>query len=169
MKLARFSRHLSTSTWPICGILGFLHLYSIDRGLRSSLLFFAYGDDPLGEKPEQRSIFVYCERPAAIKGGTLGKPYIRSFGPYVETHQRHFRQRCDYTICGTFDKDYGWRFDSYQAVFDEGHPKQDRLWRFDLPSKERKKVLSSLGDYNLNAFSLFGSEESLLETMWFRE
>ena len=26
-----------------------------------------------------------------------------------------------------------------------------------------------LNDYNLNAFSLFGSEESLLETMWFRE
>ena len=29
--------------------------------------------------------------------------------------------------------------------------------------------LSRLNDYNLNAFSLFGSEESLLETVWFRE
>jgi len=26
-----------------------------------------------------------------------------------------------------------------------------------------------LSDYNLNAYSLFGSEESLLETMWIQE
>jgi len=43
------------------------------------------------------------------------------------------------------------------------------MYKFDLPSSERKKVLGALNDYNLNAFSLFGSDESLLETMWFRE
>ena len=48
-------------------------------------------------------------------------------------------------------------------------PKQDYLWRFDLPSEERVRVLRLLNDYNLNAFSLFDSEETLLETMWFRE
>ncbi|MGA7217081.1 MAG: hypothetical protein WBX38_02135 [Candidatus Sulfotelmatobacter sp.] len=37
------------------------------------------------------------------------------------------------------------------------------------PSDERLKVLSLLNDYNLNAFSLFGSEEGLMEAMWFRE
>jgi hypothetical protein len=131
--------------------------------------FFAFRDDPGGQKAEKRSIFAYCERPVATKGGTLGQPHIRTMGPYVETHERHFRQRCDYTICGTFNEDYGWRFDSHQAVFDQQHPAQDRLWRFDLPSSERRKVLGALGDYNLNAFSLFGSEESLLETMWLRE
>jgi hypothetical protein len=46
---------------------------------------------------------------------------------------------------------------------------QDFLWKFNLPSAERVKVLRLLNDYNLNAFSLFDSEESLLETMWFRE
>ena len=132
--------------------------------------FFAFRDEPSGEKPEKRSIFAYCERPEAMKGGTLGQPYIRAIGPYVETHERHFRQRCDYTICGSFDANYGWRFDSHQAVFDtQQHARQDRLWRFDLPSTERGKVLSALSDYNLNAFSLFGSEESLLETLWLRE
>ncbi len=131
--------------------------------------FFAFRDDPSDDKPEKRSIFVYCERPVAAKGGTLGQPQILPIGPYVETHERHFRQRCDYTICGVFDQDYGWRFASHQAVFDKQYTGQDRLWRFDLPSGERKKVLGSLSDYNLNAFSLFGSKESLLETMWFRE
>jgi hypothetical protein len=132
--------------------------------------FFAFRDDPSGPKPKTRSIFAYCEKPEAAKGGTLGQPYIRAIGPYVETHERHFRQRCDYTICGSYVPDYGWRFDSHQAVFDtQRSARQDRLWRFDLPSTERVKVLSALSDYNLNAFSLFGSEESLLESLWLRE
>jgi hypothetical protein len=42
-------------------------------------------------------------------------------------------------------------------------------WKFNIPSTERTKVLRLLNDYNLNAFSLFDSEEALLETMWFRE
>ena len=131
--------------------------------------FFAFRDQPRDGNAKKRSIFVYCEKPVALKGGTLGEPHIRPIGPYVQTHQRHFRQRCDYTVCGRFDEDYGWRFDSHQAVFDRGPRKQDFLWKFDIPSSERKKVLGVLSDYNLNAFSLFGSEESLLETMWLRE
>lgn len=130
--------------------------------------FFAFRDS-FGEVREKRSIFVYCERPTGMKGGALSKPQIRTLGPYFETHHRHFRQRCEYTICWIFDPNYGWRFAPHEAVFDEQHRNWDRLWRFDLPSTEREKVLGSLADYNLNAFSLFGSEESLLETMWLRE
>ena len=103
---------------------------------------------------------------------TLGQPFIHTIGPYVQTHHRHFRQRSYYTMCGCFDDtEKQWRFDSHQHVFDhpEDQPDQDYLWRFDIPSGERLKVLRLLNDYNLNAFSLFGSEESLLETMWLRE
>jgi hypothetical protein len=47
---------------------------------------------------------------------------------------------------------------------------QDVLWKFNIPSTERLKVLRLLNDdYNINAFSLFGSEESLMETMALRE
>jgi hypothetical protein len=132
--------------------------------------FFAFRDDPPGVKPEKRRIYAYCEMPEGLKGGTLGAPIIHPIGPYVQTHQRHFRQRCDYTVCGEFDVGADqWRFHSHQDVFDHSHPNQDHLWEFDLPSSERDKILRVLNDYNLNAFSLFGSEESLLETMWFRE
>jgi hypothetical protein len=131
--------------------------------------FFAFRDDSSNDKPKKRSIFAYFGKPAREKGGTMGS-HIRTIGPYVETHERHFRQRCDYTICGSFEPNYGWRFDSHQTFFDRHLDEtQDRLWRFDLPSTERTKVLRALGDYNLNAFSLFGSEESLLETLWLQE
>jgi hypothetical protein len=72
--------------------------------------FFAFRDEPSGEEPEKRSVFVYCESPTGLHGGTCGEPHIRQIGPYVQTHERHFRQRCDYTICGRFDANYGWRF-----------------------------------------------------------
>jgi hypothetical protein len=45
-----------------------------------------------------------------------------------------------------------------------GRGEQDFLWKYNLPSCERLEVLRMLDAYNLNAFSLFGSDESLLET-----
>jgi hypothetical protein len=131
--------------------------------------FFAFREDPLVQMAK-RSIYVYCA--GAVGGRTLYKPMIVPLGPYVHTHHRHFRQRSEYTFCGNFvEWDAQWRFDSHEKVFGNRHPSpnQDLLWKFDVPSSERDKVLGILSDYNLNAFSLFGSEESLLETMWFRE
>jgi hypothetical protein len=129
--------------------------------------FFAFRDQHIGV--ESRSIYAYCEMPEGHKGGAVGEPTIQRIGPYVRSHRRHFLQQSDYTICGAFDANYGWHFYSHQEVFSRTRPGQDALWKFDLPSSERLKVLRLLDDYNLNASSLFGSEESLLETMWFRE
>jgi hypothetical protein len=38
-----------------------------------------------------------------------------------------------------------------------------------LPGTERTKILKELSEYNLTAFSLFGSEESLMETLFNKE
>lgn len=131
-------------------------------------VFFAFRDSALKE-PEKRSIYVYCESPKGIKGGALGEPTIRRIGPYVRSHRRHFRQQSDYTICGELDLDYGWRFSSHQRAIETRRPNQDYAWKLDIPSGLRVEILRSLNDYNLNAFSLFDSEESLLETMWLKE
>jgi hypothetical protein len=120
-------------------------------------------------KPEKRSIYVYCETPQGTKGGAAGAPTMRPIGPYVRSHPRHFRQQSDYTICGAFDQQLGWRFHPHEEVFASRGAKQDVLWKFNLPSSESAKVLRTMDEYNLNAFSLYDSEEALLETMWFRE
>jgi hypothetical protein len=130
--------------------------------------FFAFRDDP-SAGPAKRSIYVYCESPHGIRGGAVGEPTIKRIGPYVRSHRRHFRQQSDYTICGSLDPNYGWRYDSHQNVFEHRRPKQNFLWKLDVPSGLRVEILEQLNDYNLNAFSLFDSEESLLETMWVKE
>jgi hypothetical protein len=128
--------------------------------------FFAFRE--AGEA-ETRSIYVYCESPHGTKGGAVGAPSIRVIGRYVRTHARHFRQQSDYTICAAFyEEGPGWRFHPHDPVF-WSRGRQDYVWKFDLPSTERIAILKSLDKYNLNAFSLFDSQETLLETMWLRE
>lgn len=126
--------------------------------------FFAFRED---RKAKARSIYVYCERPEGLKGGAVGEPAMRPIGAYVRSHRRHFRQRSDYTICAKFEPDSGWHFHQHDPVF--FNRKQDFLFKYDIPSSERIEVLRRLDEYNLNAFSLFDTEETLLETMWFRE
>jgi hypothetical protein len=127
--------------------------------------FFAFREIA---KAEAGSIYVYCERPNASKVGAVGEPPMRAIGKYVRSHPRHFRQQSDYTICASFGANAGWQFHPHGPVF--GHRgKQDFLWKFNIPSSDRIGVLRRLDDYNLNAFSLFDTEETQLETMWFRE
>jgi hypothetical protein len=134
--------------------------------------FFAFRDlilRPRDAGPMKRSIYIYCEFPKGSKGGAVGGPVIHPLGSYVRSHPRHFRQQSDYTLCGAFDQRSGWKFHPHEAVLGSRGDKQDVLWKFNLPSSESAKVLRVMDEYNLNAFSLFDSEESLLETMWFRE
>jgi hypothetical protein len=121
--------------------------------------FFAFRDF---SEVAKRSVYVYCEAPGGVKSYWLqGKPHIHYPKLKVRCHRRHLRQQSAYTICGLFDKT--WRFHPHGQVF---NPRQDVLRKFNIPSTERIKVLRLLNDYNLNAFSLFDSEESLMETMW---
>ena len=87
---------------------------------------------------------------------------------YVRTHRRHFLQQCEYTIC-VQNKESEWLFVPHEKVFKRGDLNHDVLWKFSLPATERLKVLKLLDRSNINAFSLFQSEESLMETMAFRE
>ncbi len=131
--------------------------------------FFAFRE--IG-KAGRRSIYVYCESPHGMKGGSVGEPAIRVIGKYARVHARHFRQQSDYTICAAFDeKGPGWRFHPHDSVFEffGSRGRQDYVWKFDLPATQRVAILKSLDQYNLNAFSLFDSQEALLETMWLRE
>jgi hypothetical protein len=94
-------------------------------------------------------------------------PVLYRCGPYVRTHRRHVLQQSEYTLCMGFDDE--WRFEKYDVIFDQGHRQQGMCWKFTIPASERKKVLRLLDEYNLNAFSLFGSEESLMDTLALRQ
>lgn len=111
------------------------------------------------------SIFVLRQRNFKLSGNQMDVVYF--FGPYVKTHRRHVLQQSQYTACLSFHDE--WRFQSYDSVFEKGHRQQAFCWKFTIPAAERPRVLALLDEHNLNAFSLFGSEESLMETLAIRE
>lgn len=115
------------------------------------------------------SIYIYLESTSEIGLKSRGndQPHIYKFGPYIKTDRRHFLQQCQYTICIIHDGE--WRYAPHEKAFDRCDPNQDVLWKFNIPYSERLKVLKLLDSYNINALSLFGVEESLMETMALRE
>lgn len=124
--------------------------------------FCEHRDD--SEDEEKVSIYVFSDAKIRLHGNH--KPLVFHLGPNVTTHRRHFLQQCEYTLCVIFDGE--WRFEQYQNIFDRPNQAQGTFWKFNLPYSERVKVLKFLDQHNLNAFSLFGSEESLMETLALR-
>jgi hypothetical protein len=114
------------------------------------------------------AIYAYREWSGGFKIGSSDGPQIMSLGPLFKTHKRHFRQQSRYTACVQFD-DGKWHFQAHDAVFRESdHSKQDSLWKMTIPASERLKVMRFCDLVNLNEFTLFDTEEGLLETQAMR-
>lgn len=132
--------------------------------------FFAYRfptQPPCG----QIAIFVFVERPSKFKMFEGGDAQIFGLGPYFRSARRHFLQQSEYTMCLRFENNQ-WFLVKHDDVFaDQKHYRagQDLLWKFTLPWSERSRVLSELDAHGLNAFSMFETDEALLETIAFRE
>lgn len=118
--------------------------------------------------PKRASIFAYCEEPQGTKSWSSGAPRIFRVGPHVRTARRHHLQQGEYTMCLLWEPEMPWRFVRHDKVFAQNSKKQDALWKFTIPWSEREKVMRVLDDHNVNAFSLFESDEALLETLALR-
>jgi hypothetical protein len=109
------------------------------------------------------AIYAYREWTSTLKVGGSDRARIVSFGPIIKTHKRHFRQQSRYTSCIKFEGGQ-WFFAPHDEVFGQkNHFKQDLLWKMTIPAKERLKVLRFCDKVNLNEFTLFDSDEALLE------
>lgn len=124
--------------------------------------FFAFREIP--ENAEKVSVFAYIEQIGRGKGYDFTKPFIITLGPNVHSTERHSLQESVYTIC--IKKEKGeWYYAFHEEVFIENNRNQDILLKFNIPTTEKKKVLKHLDSYNLNSFTLFGTEESLMEKL----
>jgi hypothetical protein len=171
-----FSLTMSMGDFPHYSYMAFLRHHGFPSPLldwsASSIVaaFFAFRTPP---PTDHVAIFAFRERDASgVKEGGSGEPAIRRLGPYVAGPKRHFAQRSQYTICTRWEQQSPSFYD-HTRVCRPYDPKaefqQDMLFKFILPSDQRKEVLTELANYNLNAFTLFGSEEGLLEALSIRE
>lgn len=121
-------------------------------------------------KPETPiAIYAYQEYAGHGKGGVTGASRIEQLGPHVRTHARHFQQQAQYTVA-IEGQGREMRYCAHEtALIQSDGEHQDLMWKFLIPGSDRKRVLQYLQMHNLTAFSLFGSEESLAETLAIRE
>lgn len=128
--------------------------------------FFAFHNIPQGA--EHVAIFCFVEYGTKGKIHRGNEPHIATKGPYARSHKRHFLQQCDYTICTKHD-DARLRYANHEDAFASEHDDQDILWTITAPVSIATEVLAELDSMNINALSLFDSEDGLINTIAFRQ
>lgn len=131
--------------------------------------FFAFQPQEQS-KIEKVAIYSYVEKFFDVEiAQDSSKATVRGLGPYAVTHKRHYTQQCEYSICEQrIDGKYV--YGSHQnPEFGDHNSDLGPVKRYILPVAERTKALSHLHRMNVTAFSLFGSEESLMETLAYQE
>ena len=133
--------------------------------------FFAFRDEVAwrsGDSEAEVSIFAYVERPHGHKSVAHSMPHIYWLGPRTKAHIRHIRQQSCYTVCVQDRQQTSFVPYSTELTSLHGNPGQDVFWKITLPASERPKVIGDLESMNINAYSLFDSEDSLMETLYNR-
>lgn len=119
------------------------------------------------EKSTQVAIFAFGEYGGRGKMHSGDLPIICSLNPNIKTHKRHYLQHSCYTICTTRRENNIFYANHEEAISNSERYDQDQdvIWKFIMPSSECEKADYDLTNCNINAFSLFASEESLMETL----
>lgn len=129
--------------------------------------FFAFESQ---NNSDRCAVYSFIEAPNGMKAKADNRPNITSIGKYITTHIRHYSQKASYTIATEWDeKENLHRFCPHESIVPQPFIPQDLLFKITIPRSERVKALKQLDDeYNINAYTLFQSEDSLVKTLGLR-
>jgi len=132
-------------------------------------LFAFRGISSETKQKEYVSIFVYREYCGMGKEWCGQAPRIHAIGPTIATDRKHYLQQCEYSFCIKQEEKDKWVFANHEDIPFDKNPAQNDLRKYKIPVSEQQKVLRKLDSMNITAYSLFGSEPSLMETLALRE
>jgi hypothetical protein len=108
---------------------------------------------------------------ALLRGSTIGSGSAHLFivGPYVKCDPRHYAQQSRYSLCVRLGND-DYHFKPHEECRpEETYGLRGELLKFDIPASDRVPALKHLDLMNINPFSIYGSEDSLVRTVARRE
>ncbi len=116
---------------------------------------------------------IYGYRPYEQINHTEGDHYyskidskIWNIGPWVETHERHVAQQCQYTCCMSRHGDDG-EFSSHNEIFSkrlEENPIQRNHFKWVIDASDRSVAIADLFNMNITPFSLFRTQDAAAKT-----
>lgn len=129
--------------------------------------FFAFAPRP-PDDGDGVAIYAYVEYLGQGKEWLGDQARIIGLGPYAVTHERHYAQQSEYTIC---KKPVGdkYLYCLHEEALGGAVVEQDFLTKYVIPKSERDRFLGKLDLMNINAYSLFRDESSLMQTLAYRE
>lgn len=129
--------------------------------------FFAFAHQP-DSRCEAVAVYAFQEYLDYVKIFSGDGARIIGLGPYVVTHERHYAQQCEYTICKKPVNEEYLYCNHEEALCDRVVP-QDSLTKYIIPVTGRRRFLRKLESMNIHAYSLFRDETSLMQTLAYRE
>jgi len=93
------------------------------------------------------------------------QPTITLLGPYVRTHRRHMIQQSSYTICLLWEDNFSFRGHDEAIARPGALGFKGSFVRIDIPASEQVKALKHLDLMNINPYSLFNTDDSLMRTL----
>jgi hypothetical protein len=127
--------------------------------------FFAFDSAP----NDAKQVAVYALLRDSVHGGS-SDGHLFTVGPYMRTHKRHLLQQCRYSMCTRIDLDnQEYVFCPHGIGLEDALGPEGEVFLITLPVEQRNAALQNLELMNINPFSLFASEDSLIRTVARRE
>jgi hypothetical protein len=133
-------------------------------------LFFAF--DNMGRDTENVAVYALLE--SSVRATTSYEHFF-FVGKYLRTHPRHYLQQSDYSMCvqlklrepGQPGKDF--IFHPHEPAMARAIGSDGKLIKYKIRADLRTTILTQLDKMNINAYSLFGTEDALIRTVARRE
>jgi len=131
-------------------------------------LYFAFSK---ARNNQDTALFVFIKAPEGVRSGSgsLRDPQICELSRLSTTHVRHISQQSRYTICVRNIEGDEWAYCSHELAMEPQDASQNSLQKITLPGSLRLEVLDKLDHMNINGYTLFNSEDGLMESLAFRE
>lgn len=125
--------------------------------------YFAFRDTSRQEKPV--AIYMYEFRYEHLLMPVYDFSHIFPIVISPKDNKRHELQQGIYTICLKEEEGITYFANHEEAGIIDEH-REPFVTKYILPASERYHALHNLKTYNINSYSLFGTEESLLESLF---
>jgi hypothetical protein len=129
-------------------------------------LYFAFSK---ARKDQDAALFVFIKSPGGVRSGSLHDPQICEVSRLSTTHVRHISQQSRYTICVRNVEGDDWAYCSHELVMQPQNSSQNSLQKIILQCSLRLEILDKLDHMNINGYTLFNTEDGLMESLAFRE